>query len=323
VARSKTARIAAGLAISVGLLLLALNWIDITKLAHTLESASVFWICLGSALYWLELMVRVQRWSVILTPVCKLPFSRVATALIIGYAANNALPARLGELVRADFVARRHGASRFSVVGTIIVERLSDMVAVIACAAVGMLYTIHDRLSLAPELLTAVGIAAVAVAVAGVGIFVLSRSAKPLLDRFPRLSWMLSSILLGFRSIHTARQLTAVAALSTLVWLCNGMALWAVLNAIGIVEQWTVILLLIGTSGLAAAIPSAPANIGTLQFAFISVLVAVGYSATDGFAAALLVQMFLLGSVTIGGAVLYAAWSLRRTAERPRSDAAV
>jgi hypothetical protein len=133
---------------------------------------------------------------------------------------------------------------------------------------------------------------------------------------------MISSVVVGFRSFRTARQVVALVALSMGVWLCNGLALWAVLKAIGIAEQWPAILLLIGTSGLAAAIPSAPANVGTLQFAFISVLTAMGYTATSGFAAAVLVQVFFLGSVTISGVALYAAWSLRRATERPGTDAA-
>ena len=83
------------------------------------------------------------------------------------------------------------------------------------------------------------------------------------------------------------------------------------LNAVGISPPPATLVLLVGMSGLAAAIPSAPANLGTLQFAFITVLATVGHSAAVSFAAASLVQVFFLGSVTIVGAVLYGAWSLR------------
>jgi uncharacterized membrane protein YbhN (UPF0104 family) len=90
----------------------------------------------------------------------------------------------------------------------------------------------------------------------------------------------------------------------------------AVLRAVGVVPNATVMLLVLGVSGIAAALPSSPAGIGTLQFAFVTVLAATGHSPTAGFAAALLVQIFLLGSVTLVGVILFALWGLRSASAR-------
>ena len=57
-------------------------------------------------------------------------------------------------------------------------------------------------------------------------------------------------------------------------------------------------------------IPAAPANIGTLQFAFITVLAIAGGPEAAGFAAALLIQVLWFGSVTVVGALLYAISSV-------------
>ena len=49
--------------------------------------------------------------------------------LLVGYLANNILPARLGELVRSHYLGDREGISRASALGTVVVERVVDLVA--------------------------------------------------------------------------------------------------------------------------------------------------------------------------------------------------
>ena len=57
----------------------------------------------------------------------------------MGYLANNVLPARLGELVRAHYLGRRTGVSRSAILGTIVVERVVDTLVVVAIASVAIL----------------------------------------------------------------------------------------------------------------------------------------------------------------------------------------
>src|SRR5207248_9688909 len=56
----------------------------------------------------------------------------------VGYAVNSALPGRLGELFRADYMARQTGLSRSGVLASIIVERLLDLIAAVGILAVGI-----------------------------------------------------------------------------------------------------------------------------------------------------------------------------------------
>src|SRR4029077_3917656 len=73
-----------------------------------------------------------------------LSFGKVFNGLLVGYAANYVLPARLGELVRADFLGRRYAVPRLSVIGTIVVERLFDVIVFIGFILAG-LWTLHLR----------------------------------------------------------------------------------------------------------------------------------------------------------------------------------
>jgi uncharacterized protein (TIRG00374 family) len=319
--RHNGVRVAVGLTISAVLLWLMLRSIDSEELTRTLGAASPQWICLALVFYWLELAVRAQRWRTILRPVRDFPFSPVASTLLVGYSANNVFPARLGELFRADFIGRRYGISRLSAIGTIFIERLLDMVSVIACAAVGMLWTMSHTLVAGATAVNRMLVGGLVVSglLVGLGaafIYTMTTYSPHWLDRrFPRIRAGIDSVKVGLLSIRQPRRFAVLAGLSVLAWLVNASATWAILNAVGISPQPAILMLLIGMSGLAAAIPSAPANLGTLQFAFITVLATAGYSAAVSFAAASLVQVFFLGSVTLAGAVIYGSWSLR-TAKR-------
>jgi uncharacterized membrane protein YbhN (UPF0104 family) len=310
-------RATVGLAISGVLLWLMLRSIDSDELLRTLGSASLTWVAMALAIYWVELALRAQRWRTILQPVHEFSFAPVASSLLVGYSANNVLPARLGELFRADFIGRRYGISRLSAIGTIFIERLLDMAVVVACAAAGVLWTMNQQASpSSPDVrrMLIAGLLAGSLLVGLASAFAVVMTAyspRWLARRFPRLRVAIDAVKVGLLSLRQPRRILALVALSAAAWSCNALATWAMLNAVGISPPPATLVLLVGMSGLAAAIPSAPANLGTLQFAFITVLATVGHSAAVSFAAASLVQVFFLGSVTIVGAVLYGAWSLR------------
>ena len=59
--------------------------------------------------------------------------------LLVGYLANNVLPARIGELVRSHYLGDREGLSRTTTLGTVVVERVVDFVVVVAIASAAIL----------------------------------------------------------------------------------------------------------------------------------------------------------------------------------------
>jgi uncharacterized membrane protein YbhN (UPF0104 family) len=191
------------------------------------------------------------------------------------------------------------------------------MAAVVACAAVGMLWAMNQEATpSSPDvrrmLIAGLLVGGLLVGLASALVVVMSTySPRWLAGRFPRLQVAIDAVKVGLHSVRQPWRILKLIGLSAAVWFFNALAMWAVLNAVGISLQAGTLVLLVGMSGLLAAIPSAPANLGTLQFAFITVLATAGHSATISFAAASLVQVFLLGSVTIVGAALYGTWSIR------------
>ena len=79
------------------------------------------------------------RWQRLLARSRAVRYPPMLGYLLVGYLANNILPARLGELVRSHYLGDREGISRASALGTVVVERVVDLVAVVAIASVALL----------------------------------------------------------------------------------------------------------------------------------------------------------------------------------------
>ena len=62
-----------------------------------------------------------------------------------GFAANYILPGRVGELFRADYARRVFNMSRFTALGTIVVERVCDGVVLVCALWIGFAWILFTR----------------------------------------------------------------------------------------------------------------------------------------------------------------------------------
>ena len=89
--------------------------------------------------------------------------------LLVGYLMNNILPARLGELVRSHYLGDREGISRTSALGTVVVERVVDLVVCVAIASVSLL-VLNVRGVVSSAVLVGAAVAGLFVVVLAIGI---------------------------------------------------------------------------------------------------------------------------------------------------------
>ena len=113
-----------GVAIGGMLLWLALRDQSAEDVLAVWAGSDGSWLLLGAAIYGTSLIVRVARWSCLLAVVVPARALAVGEVLLVGNAINNVLPARLGELFRADYGKRRLGSTRSALLATIVVEAL-------------------------------------------------------------------------------------------------------------------------------------------------------------------------------------------------------
>jgi uncharacterized membrane protein YbhN (UPF0104 family) len=92
---------------------LALRGISRRDVVIAVSQLSSLWLVIAVSIYLSSIALRCLRWGILLRANGYVNWRHVAEALIAGYAANCILPARLGELFRADYARRLFHISRF------------------------------------------------------------------------------------------------------------------------------------------------------------------------------------------------------------------
>jgi len=76
--------------------------------------------------------IRAERWRYLLVPVGSFKSRELFPSVMIGFMANNILPARLGEVVRAYSLGAKMEKSRSAIFASIVLERLFDSLSLLA-----------------------------------------------------------------------------------------------------------------------------------------------------------------------------------------------
>jgi len=84
--------------------------------------------------YLLAVYLRALRWRHLTDPIQRIPTAPLFRAVAVGFMANNIFPLRMGEVVRSWYLARETGVGVPAVFGTIVLERVLDIVTVVGLA---------------------------------------------------------------------------------------------------------------------------------------------------------------------------------------------
>jgi len=281
-----------------------LSWPDIR---NELTTLNVRWIVAAIAIYWVELLLRISRWRLLLAHITPpLPASKIGIAFLSGYAANNVLPAKLGELFRADLLGRLADVSRLTAFGSIMLERMFDLAIVLGMTALGaFVLTTEHSATLAKVNQGLLFLVIPLVGLLASVYLLLTRKSLRLPGKLDFVSEKLSNLTAGLHILDERSSFVKLFSYSTVIWLCNCLAIWSIVLACNVNLSPTQTMLLVGMSGISAAIPAAPAGIGTMQYAFYLTALLIGMSTSLAVIAASLVQIALLGSATLVGACVY------------------
>jgi hypothetical protein len=264
------------------------------------------WLMTGIGVYLSSIGLRCLRWGFLLRATGSVKWRHVSEALITGFAANYVLPGRIGEIFRADYARRVFNMSRFTSLGTIIVERACDGVVLVCALWVSLGWFFYTRFMPAgtPWVLWVGAVSSVVFGAALVFI-VMSRRIdlrrlgvmESIATRWDRLVRGITSVLQG--------NATTVILCSIVIWALEAVALGSIVRSFGISLSLPETLMLLGLASLSTLVPTAPGYVGTYQLVFGHVFQMFGYPETIGIVAATAVQIFCFGTVTvIGGLVL-------------------
>jgi uncharacterized membrane protein YbhN (UPF0104 family) len=247
------------------------------------------------ALYGVATLVRGERWQRLMRDEGGAPPRADTYALTaIGYMGNNVLPARAGDAVRVVLMAPPARTSRRTVVGTLLAERILDIVVLVVLFVVvgyGLLGTVGGGK------VEIIGAAAVAVALAvAVGWRFIRRS-----ERLHELVAPIASATLGLRRAHHGSRLVGM---TLVVWAVEAAVWIAVGAAVGFNMGPLDGIYLVALASVFAMIPSGPAYAGTQDAAVAIGIKALGGTGGTAVAYLLMLRFVVVVPITLVGFIL-------------------
>jgi len=293
-------------------------------LVEIVTAANPLWITVAAAFYLASVFAMAGRWRAVLQPLAPLVTQVDAfKAMVMGFAVSIVVPARGGELARAEWLGRRTGLPRATLLGSIVLDHLVDAAGMFTGLAVLPLV-----LDLPRWLQSGIWLALVVfAAVASLVFFYRPQAGQPAPDGTAAPTGKVRSVVAGFlararlglTAIQDRRALGRAFGASMLAWTLELNVVLFTLWAFQIHVPPGVSLLVLMAVNLALVIPFAPpANLGTVEFGATLALMEYGVPKEQALAFALVYHFLQMIPIGIGGLVL-ASRSLLRGVPVPES----
>lgn len=304
-----------GTALGVVALYLAFRDVEIGQIRDALVAADYGLVALALASIFLTLLVTTVRWRLLFYPRHRrLRWRNLFVGIVVGQMVNIVIPARMGEVMRSYAVGQNEGVSKMLVLGTIVVEKVMDFL------ALGLGFTILLPLVAMPLW---VGQPGRAVAILGgaalLGILALAFFGERFVGLVRKVGrWMPGRLgervvrygeraLMGLSSLRNWRVSLLAWGLSCLIWLLGATTNYIVLRAMGLSLPVTAALFLLLVLQVGDVPPSSPGKIGV--FHYLTVLALSVFSVERNLAlscAVLLHLVVYLPKIVLGG--IFVAW---------------
>jgi glycosyltransferase 2 family protein len=271
------------IAVTVVFSYIALSDINFKEVWSALRSCDYWWLIPALVAFGLGNVARAMRWRSLFAPGRRPPPGPTLDATMIGYFYNNILPARAGEAARVVVLTRRSAVPPVEIVGTVVVERLYDVLAILAIFFLAQPWLPHVSWFKAAAI-AAIVLALVIASIVATLVIYGDRPLRILLRPLGRLSLFsgerlektiveLTHGLSGLRN----RQVALEAFLWTIVaWMLTALCVYLVSLAFHLHLPFACGVLVAVAVGLSMILPSPPAAIGVFEGAAILALKAYG-----------------------------------------------
>lgn len=305
-------------AIGVGLLRgnLGLSWRDTFR---QLRQANLGYFLLALAAFHAGFLLRCLRWRVLLvnagrdrSQLVRLPsFPALVGIMYRAWFVNTVTVAQAGDVYRCFLLKRRTGTSLTLAVGTIVVERLVDLIVVAALLLPAISLAFGQQM---PGDIRWILLAAVATMLIGpVLLAALPRLGPGITNRLPS---RIASIFARFSAAISAslRRIPLLTALSIGSWLGEGVMLSLVAPAVGVSLPLAQAMAIALVTALLTIIPVTPGGLGVADAGMLLLLERFGVATAAAAALTLLSRAITIGSVIASGGLLclWSTWHDRR-----------
>jgi uncharacterized protein (TIRG00374 family) len=325
-----------GIAITLVCLGLAFYRVNLDELLRALAGADYALVAPAIVLWLIGYVARTIRWRTILSQSPVGSMFELFGVLMVGFATNNLLPARLGELARAYLLRRRTGLRKTFVLASIFLERVFDGLALVAVIAI--LSAMVELPGWGREVEAAAAALFVGVAIC-LGILLYRHElaarfvafvARPLPTRIGKFAiGAFGAFVNGLGSMRSPGVVAGTSALSLVVWGIEWAAYMLVASAFSLglstVQLAAACAFLLVVVNLGIMIPAAPGYVGTFQFFAVAALGVWGVPPEKALAVAIVAHLAQYVLVTAIGLAFFGREhiSLRTmaTVARESSDA--
>lgn len=301
------------------LLYLAFRNIDFQEFWEKARTVDYTWVIFSIILSIISYFARAYRWNILLKPLGykHLTVYRTTLAVLVGYLANLAFP-RLGEVTRCGMLKRSDDVPVSASLGTVISERLIDMVTLILLILflllveyerfVSFLTDTFSGLELTDGLVWKIVLGLLGLGVALVlGFFLLFKKSVKVRE-------FVRELINGILSLRNIDNLPGFIFSTVIMWVTYYFMSYVIVFSIPETAHlgWMAGVMLLVTGGIALAMP-VQGGIGTYHAFVSSMLVLYAVEKTTGvFLATLLHTSQILAIAVFGGIALLLSVFLKR-----------
>ena len=315
---ARALQLVVGLAVTAALVWWAFHKFTFAGIWSTIRTVRVVPMVLAVAVATLPFLLRVPRWRLLLR--CDdgtaLPIRPLWHAIAIGFAANNVLPFRAGELLRVGAVSRLARVPFAAALSSVAVERVIDALTVAALLGIGL---VGGQL---PASVTLGGTTPIAVVAQRTGILCLAALLAAIAAAWRRdlalrlfergipsgriggvLVQVAERLLSGLGALRDPRRALPVLAWSLVIWLANAAAFYVAFKAFNFAVPFTGALVLQGALMIGIAVPSTPGYAFVFEGAIVAALALFGVPTGPAFAFAVTYHITTFIPITTLGAI--------------------
>ena len=287
--------------------LLGLDWGEVWA---SVRGAKAWLFALAFLIFYCSFPLRALRWETLLN---NIGYSRLvgkpipsvlglSRIMYLAWFANCLTVARLGDVYRGYLLKKQAGVSFATTLGTVLAERLLDLIVLVALVGAGVLVVFGGTL---PTEATQALIAGLILSAVGILGLLTMRRFRGVLERLvpKRFRPHYTSLIQGL--VGSFRHLPLLVAYSAIGWLMEGLTLYTTAAAVGapISVVGALVVALVGS--LLTTVPFTPGGVGFTEAGLVLMLGWLGLDIPTASAVTLLFRLINYWSIVVLGFILY------------------
>lgn len=247
-----------------------------------IRSANIFLLLISFLIYYVSFPIRTLRWRLLLQNVgykksngIHLPkFLKLLEILYISWFANVIVPAKLGDLYRAYLLRQETGLSATRSFGTVLAERLLDLIILLLLFISAIIVSLHENLP--PQLHVGLIVTLVLVAAGIIGLFMLRTLHVHITKLIPK-RFLAQYNHFQQGTLGSFRHIPTLTVLSVCVWICEAFRFFFVALALNLITGGLIHMVaaafFIGLGeALLTAIPFTGGGVGLVEAGMIAMI---------------------------------------------------